>query len=137
MSDHFPNMAGKICDIELQAELTKAGIHTKKLPECLRETVGEVKSIIIGTLHGWSFERSWRYWVAKGPGIPPDDAETLHAGFGQEVRVDGHCGCPSPKEWFKGFAVGLYHVDTHEGLAALANTIKTIFDRNNGASNGT
>jgi hypothetical protein len=73
--------------------------------------------------------QSWRYWVAEGPGIPPDDAERLHARFGRVVRVDGHCGAPSPREWFGGFAVGLYHVDTQEGLGALAVTIREVAAR--------
>ena len=42
------------------------------------------------------------------------------------MRVEGHCGCPSPLEYNKGFAVGLYHVDTPEGLKALADTIKQV-----------
>ena len=137
MTTYFPNLAGQQCDDVLETELKRAGILVEKLPEFFRDKTREVKSVVIGTLHGWSFDRAWYYWVAKGPGIPPDDAETLHAGFGKDVRVNGHCGCPSPKEGCKGFAVGLYHVDSEEGLAALANTIKVIFDRNSGVHNGT
>jgi adenosyl cobinamide kinase/adenosyl cobinamide phosphate guanylyltransferase len=43
--------------------------------------------------------------------------------------VDGHCGCPSPREWHHGFAVGLYHVDTQEALNALADTIRRVHQR--------
>ena len=46
---------------------------------------------------------------------------------GRDVRVDGHCLAPSPLEWCKGFAVGMYHVDTPEGLKALADTIKLVY----------
>lgn len=121
------NYAGKTnCDAELEAELTEAGIPVFRLPESLRDTMGEVQSIVVGDLCGWEFKRAWYYWVAKGPGIPPEDAEALHATHGQDVRVAGHCGCPSPLEWYEGFAVPLYHIDTQEGLNALANTIKTV-----------
>jgi hypothetical protein len=46
------------------------------------------------------------------------------------VRVEGHGGCPSPLEYCKGFAVGLYHVDTQKGLNALAQVIKNILHNN-------
>jgi hypothetical protein len=55
-------------------------------------------------------------------------AERLHATHGTQVRVDGHCGCPSPREWFKGFGVGHYHVDTPAGLKALADAIRSVYD---------
>jgi len=41
------------------------------------------------------------------------------------VRVAGHCS-PSPLEWFHGFAVGNYHVDTFTGLKALADIIRLV-----------
>ena len=96
------------------------------LPTCCAEPVGEVKTSVIGVLHGWQFKRAWYYWVASGPGIEVEAAERLHATHGQSVRVDGHCGCPSPREWFKGLACGSYHVDDAEGLRALADCIKTL-----------
>lgn len=66
--------------------------------------------------------------MCKGPGIPNPTAEILHEKFGQEVRVDGHCGCPSPWEQFGGLACGRYHVDTQRGLIAIANTIQIVFE---------
>ena len=123
------NFAGvENCDAEIENELEQAGIKPLSY-EFIRKK-GEVPTSIIGQLGGWSFERAWYYWVAKGPGIPPDVAEELHATHGQVVRVDGHCGCPSPLEWCKGFAVGSYHVDSQEGLNALAKTIQKIIDVN-------
>ena len=110
------------------AELAEAGIPVERLPQCMRESRGEVKSIVIGSLHGWSFVRYWYYWVAKGPGIPPVYANRLHETHGQQCRVAGHCGCPSPLEWYKGFAVPDYHVDTADGLKALAGTIKLVVE---------
>lgn len=123
------NFAGRNdADAEIEAELVAAGITVERLPEVLRERMGEVKTIIVGWLHGWRFERSWRYWIAKGPGIPPIYAEDLHRSHGKEVRVDGNCTCPSPMEWLRGFAVGLYHVDSQEGLNALAQTIRRVVE---------
>lgn len=122
------NLAGVgAADKACANELRLAGIKVEYLPEVLRGE-GEVKTIVVGEIGKWSFERAWCYWIAKGPGIPPDIAAGLHARYGTEVRVDGHCGCPSPKEWFKGFAVGHYHVDTQDGLNALAEVIRGILD---------
>lgn len=121
------NYAGAIDkDDEIASELRIDKIEVHKLPELCRENHPEMRTIIMGGLAGWSFERAWYYWIAKGPGIPPEHADKLHEKYGKEVRVDGHCGCPSPKEWFKGFSVGHYHVDTQEGLCALADTIREI-----------
>lgn len=120
----FPNYAGKSdIDDALVAELEVAGIQPYRLPELLRKK-GEIKTIIVGTLHGWTFERAWYYWRAEGPGLPPKYADALHVRFGKEARVAGHCGCPSPLEWYKGFAVGDYHVDSPRALAGLALALK-------------
>ena len=123
----FPNMAGrKDCDGILWRELEIAGITPVRLPIVLQ---AEVPTRIIGTLEPmrWGFRRAWYYWVADGPGIPPAYAAELHRRHGNDVRVDGHCLSPSPLEWCKGFAVGTYHVDTPEGLKALADTIKRVY----------
>ena len=88
---------------------------------------GEVPASVAGECCTWIFTRKWRYWVAEGPGIPPDAAEEFHKTWGTVVRVAGHCGCPSPLEWCKGFAVGLYHIDTQEGLTAFAALLKSIY----------
>ncbi len=66
---------------------------------------------------------TYAFSFTAGPGLPLTYAQPLHEAFGQVVRVDGHCGCPSPLEWFKGFGVGLYHVDSPEGLKALARAL--------------
>lgn len=113
-------------DDEIAAELEKAGIEVYRSELLKERSTKEVKTSVIGSLYGWSFERAWYYWVAKGPGIPPQYADNLHMYFGEVVRVDGHCGCPSPKEWYKGFAVSHYHIDTQEGLNALAETIRKV-----------
>lgn len=121
----FPNMAGKkeLANVVLIAELTEAGILVH---DYSFNAEGEVGSTIAGSLYGWSFKRAWYYWVAKGPGLPPYHAHLLHQQFGKEVRVDGHCGCPSPLEWYGGFACNNYHVDTQRGLNALAAMIRLV-----------
>lgn len=126
--NNYAGRSGPELDEDLVAELTAAGIEVYRMPEMMRDDHVEVKSIIIGTLYGWTFHRAWYYWVCKGPGIEVNAAEDLHVAFGQEVRVAGHCGCPSPREWFKGLACGNYHVDTQAGLKALADTIKSLVD---------
>lgn len=123
------NLAGqdpKHADAVCSAELAAAGIDVHNMGEWWRTQNGEVKTSIFGALYKWSFKRAWYYWVAEGPGIPPVYANALHAAHGDSVRVDGHCASPSPYDWFKGFAVGLYHVDTQEGLNALAATLRQI-----------
>lgn len=126
MPEGFLNLAGADgADFICVGELQLAGIKISRLPEMFREK-REVKTVIIGEIGPWGFTRAWRYWIAKGPGIPPEIAADLHVDHGEEVRVGGHCGCPSPKERFKGFAVGLYHVDTQEGLNALAEVVRGI-----------
>lgn len=136
----FPNKAGDHADTDdiLRAELKAAGIPTLQedagqspeyMADTLRRMSGEVKTSVIGVLHGWEFKRAWYYWRASGPGIELAAADKLHAEHGKSVRVDGHCGCPSPREWFKGLAVGHYHVDDAAGLKALADCIKGLVSR--------
>ncbi len=123
----FPNRAGDHPDTDeiLKAELLAAGIDVYQ-NDWLKESSGEVKTSVMGTLHGWTFKRAWYYWCASGPGIDVHTAERLHATHGKDVRVDGHCGCPSPREWYHGLACGSYHVDSPEGLKALADTIRGL-----------
>lgn len=120
---NYAGMSDK--DDDIATELETAGITVHRI-ECLRDR-GEVKTSVVGELHQWGFDRAWYYWIAKGPGIPPVYANELHESHGKEVRVNGHCGCPSPFEQLHGFAVGLYHVDTQEGLNALAETIRKVY----------
>lgn len=125
MNNWFNNYAGRSDkDKELSTELSTAGIKVYSFPGC--DFGSEVKTSVFGTLHGWEFKRAWYYWVCKGPGIPTSYAMRLHEAFGKEVRVDGDCGCPSPLQRFKGLGCGIYHVDTQEGLNALAETIRLV-----------
>ena len=76
----FPNKAGDHADTDeiLRAELRSAGIPTLQeaegqppgyLDDLLRRGSGEVKTSVVGVLHGWEFKRAWYYWMASGPGI--------------------------------------------------------------------
>lgn len=135
MNNRLPNLARRkedtdawiLVDQQVLTELTKAKITVVGPHEWLRTRNNtEVPTSYLGQLCKWSFERSWYYWRAKGPGIPSEVAEGFHKTWGQEVRVDGHCGCPSPAEMFEGFAVGVYHIDTQEGLTAFAELLRSI-----------
>ena len=55
-----------------------------------------MKTSVRGSLHSWTFERAWYYWIAKGPGIELSEAQALQAKHGKVVRVAGHCGSPIP-----------------------------------------
>jgi len=121
------NYAGRDdVDDKIEQELITAGITVLKMPKYFRNNSVEMKTLIRGCLDNWSFTRAWSYWVAEGPGIPPEYTRSLHLKFGKEVRVDGDCTCPDPDTYHKGFATGLYHVDTQEGLNALADTLRQI-----------
>jgi len=89
----------------------------------------EVPFSYVGILDGWTFTRAWRYWVARAEetvlffGL----ADELHVSHGNEVRVSGHGLAPAPREWYDqpwSIGVSLYHVDTQEGLNALADAIR-------------
>lgn len=127
MSTSFPNKAGDHADTDaiLTRELEAAGIEVTQ-EEWVKRLSGEVKTTVMGTLHGWSFKRAWYYWMCSGPGIQVDAAQSLHKLHGTSVRVDGDCSCPSPRERYEGLACGHYHVDDQEGLCALADTIRLL-----------
>lgn len=132
----FPNLARQVPATEeviervtatCKAELDDAGIPFEEADLFVRSG-GEVPSRVVGTLGPWAFRRAWNYWVAQGPGLPLDVAQRLHKVYGREIRVNGDCTCPAPEESFRGFGVGLYHIDTQQGLMALAFAIQTILD---------
>lgn len=118
-------------DVKIKAELEAAGLEARHFDNLFRKSNGEVPTKYIGLFPeaekiGWKFTRNWYYWVCDGPGLPCDDALRLHGSHGTVVRVAGHCGCPDPIEWYHGFGVGDYHVDSSEGLAALVATIRAV-----------
>lgn len=118
------NLAGKEhSHADLLAELEAAKLEA--IPNDDPTDHPEVYRYFRGEIHGWTFQRSWYYWSAGGPPLPFKYAMPLHELIGDEVRVDGHCGCPSPVEWYgkTGKGVTAYHIDTQEGLNILVATI--------------
>lgn len=138
----FPNLARRHSatpedypevDETIERELTEAGIKFQKFPSI--KPRGEVPTTILcGEAHRWGFTRAWYYYVAKGDGIPPDIAEEFHKEWGTQVRVEGDCTCPSPLEYNRGFAVGMYHIDTQEGLNAFVRLLASIHKPKNSDS---
>ena len=114
------------CVDTMVKELTEAGIRASIFPGDASNS--EVPGYVLGSLSFWRFDRAWYYWRAKGPGLPIEVAEKLHETHGTVCRVAGHCACPSPREWYKGFGVPDYHVDTPKGLKALADAIRSVYD---------
>lgn len=134
---------------------TKADLHIlKELGEACIKVVegeksrGEVPHTLTGRLADWNFSRAWTYWMASAEeGLPLEVATELHnreyavkgerqpETYGQVIRVAGHCGCPPPEEWLNGNGrIDSYHIDSQEGLNALAGAIRTL---HNMASSGT
>ena len=121
------NLAGvKDCDKTIIKEITEEGLEFYKFPDAMNS---EVESRYIAYMNGWKFVRAWRYWIATSNKtvLLFKYAEKLHEQHGNVVRVQGHCGCPTPREFLKEpwqLGVNMYHVDTQEGLNALTEIIK-------------
>jgi len=126
-------MAGGGCDNALiREELRLARIPAIELPSPQQ---GEVRATVQGELHGWRFERAWYYWCAENREypLPFEIADELHEFIGQEVRVAGHCECPSPRSFFASATdpftgkeyrgVPSYHINSQLGLYLLAEAI--------------
>ena len=117
------NAAGdKYCDSYLKSELEKAGIDVVESKTPQR---GEVPATISGKLKGWEFTRAWYYWIASGEKIPESLAIALNDKFGKEVRIYGYAGGLPSSRAIGG--VDGYHIDTQDGLNALANIIRVAF----------
>ena len=133
-------------DLHILKELSEAGIEVVEG----KRTRSEVPYTLTGRLADWNFSRAWYYWMAHaedGKGLPlevatelherkyPISGEREHETYGQVIRVAGHCGCPPPKDWLNSDGkIDSYHVDSQEGLNALAGAIRTL---HNMASSGT
>lgn len=115
------NIAGidpEIATKECAAELAAANIPAVSMPQYTAK-FSEVKSEFVGRLNGWFFTRAWYYWIArtKSNPFPADVANQIHF----DCRVDGDCARRPATE-----GVFLFHVDTLDGLIALAKAIKAL-----------
>ena len=126
------NAAGdKKSYLYIPQELEEAGItveeHSEQVrhPEVITRFTGKVE-VPRGF---WEFERQWYYWAAAGAEcpLPFRYATPLFNLAGQDVRTAGHCGCPSPEEWYGNQHIDgatSYHIDTQAGLNLLVNTLR-------------
>jgi hypothetical protein len=76
----------------------------------------------LGHSHGWAFRRAWYYWVCttdENNAIPETTAQELNKVWGEQVRAEGFAGGISDLHG----PMSSYHVDTLEGLKALAKVI--------------
>lgn len=104
--ENLPNLAGvKGCDVEIRKELKRAGITKLRRVPFKDRDKNEVPTSVTGLLTKdgkvvFKLTRLWYYWVVEGF-VPLDVARVLYKNpIGREdVRVDGHCGRPSPEEW--------------------------------------
>lgn len=90
------NLAGDPnCDADIRRELREAGIGL--INEDRTKT--EVPSTISGEFGVFKFTRAWYYWIVEGK-MPLEVAKELYEDpvGRKDVRVAGHCGCPSPDE---------------------------------------
>lgn len=117
------NLAGHdLADVYCELELRRAGIDVVFGDE----SKGEVRTKVTGVIGPFTFRRAWSYWTVNGP-MPMVAAIEMYrdpAGA-RDVRVDGHCGCPDPREYCKGREfIYSYHIDTQEGLDLFVRTVR-------------
>jgi hypothetical protein len=70
----------------------------------------DVRTAVIGGLHGWRFQRDWCHWTAVGPELPLAYAAPLHDAFNGYVRAGGETGPAAPSA-----AVRSYSIDSGGG----------------------
>lgn len=90
------NLAGdQECDKIIREELNLAGIKIVSIGK----TNKEVPASIIGKCNNFIFHRAWYYWVVEGY-MPLEIANYLYDNYKHlNIRVEGHCGNPSPEGW--------------------------------------
>lgn len=78
---------------------------------------------VLGRAYGWKFRRAWYYWVCTTNNwpVPEDTARSFNETWGKQVRVEGFAGDQDVSG-----PVDSYHVDTVEGLNALAKMLTEI-----------
>jgi len=107
----------------LISELEHAGIEWVAHGSVPERT--EVFTNITGSLGTWKFTRAWRYWVATSPeGLRITLAESLHYYLGRSARANGDAACRGPQVSSESSRTQGYHLDSQDGLNALASTIR-------------
>lgn len=98
MSENLAGVRTDHADDVTARELRHARIEIVRLGDVQD---GEVKTHVTGKLGSWTFRRLWYYWSASGGKMPMEKARELwNDPLGKDdVRVRGHCGCPSPDEY--------------------------------------
>ena len=120
------NLAGTGDDQQAKKELEEAGIEIFVQPEFFANN-NECQLVVVSFLGPWSFNRCWYYWSVTGPGINIEQAITFNKQWGKEVRAAGCSGgIEDLYDYFKGFAVSSYHIDSQEGLNAFVKLLKQI-----------
>ena len=70
MRELYSDESKEINDL-LISELKNAGIdYTYAHAPTNKENIPLKYSHVVGNLCGWTFERSWHFWVAKGDNLP-------------------------------------------------------------------
>lgn len=105
------NLAGdKGCDDVIRGELTRAKIPIIQVE--LDERHHEVPFTLEGRLGDFVFQRDWSYYRVHGL-VPMKLAQELYEDpcGRDDVRVEGHCGCPAPEEpWISYYDADGYHL---------------------------
>jgi hypothetical protein len=117
------NLAGhELADVYCELELRRAGIDVL----IGEDAKGEVRTRVTGKLGPFTFRRAWYYWIVEGPMPMPVAVQLYLDPVGvQDVRVEGHCVCPDPREYCKHQStVDSYHIDSQAGLDLFARTVR-------------
>jgi hypothetical protein len=114
------NLAGnKDCDKQIHLELTRCGIDIHSIPLGHSEVPYTLEGrLVFQGLTGFVFHRAWYYWMVTGD-VPLPVAELLYkdpVGV-KDIRVAGHCGCPSPSRVPYTYGVSWMHPSGKEGIA--------------------
>lgn len=117
---------------EYKVRAIKPGTEAHRMASCGVHLPGMIKPEdvydapvfrLVGYAHGWRFYRAWYYWCAHDCGanaVRREVAEEFNREWREQVRVDGFAGGKDVQGDVDG-----YHVDTVEGLAALAALLRS------------
>lgn len=116
------NLAGTNDTATATQELQTAGIDIATV-----DRYGECGVTVIGVLPGWTFHRLWYYWSARaeqGRALDKETVRAFDAQWGEQVRAHGYAG-GGALDIMQG-RVECFHIDTADGLKALAGFLATV-----------